>query len=318
MFRTLLDQLILLLSNLSDLFEIIFRALFGGKQDRSGKRTFGERVLQIVLLPFSLVKLVFLLLWTLVTLPFPGFSQLPEDRRKNLLWGLPSILAFLGFTTIATIGLIDQASIEKRYRLQMNTAIKKENFTTAKLLCSRLMDSNLAIDSDTELTYANLLVKTGEPQRAEAIIKRLAPDDRVGDSKAHRIRAMQMGTEPAVHYSPDFLKRLRWHLQNSGPPTGELHQVWCAYYLAVGQNEQAAQSMEQAASSDPKLLIKLADIYINTGNPAGSQRALRESESIYSRKVASDPLNVESRVVLAATYIRQKKLPEAQGTLMEG
>jgi len=318
MLRFLLNQFVLMLGNINELFAFLFRGAFGERNQEDEETPPRAWYLRLLFFPFAVVRWTAITLWTVLSFPFGRLFRMSVASRQDLLWGLPAVLMSLIVIGMAAVAIAGSRSIDSRYRSKMFSSIEDKDFQKAKLLCNRLMSGATEPDSETLLTYADLLEKTNEPQRAEAIILKLAPDDSVGNQKAHRMRAIQIAGKTTNVSDPEILKKLRWHLQNSGTATPQINQIWSMYYLTVGQEELAIRHMELAAKASPQLLLTAADLNKHLGNIAGSNRALREAEAIFSKAVQLDPLNTQARVLLASALIRQEKFEVAEKTLLAG
>ena len=318
MFRFLINQFVLMLANINELFALIFRSAFRGRNEEDEEGTPRAWYLRLLFFPFTLLRWIAVTFWTIITFPFGRIFRMSVASRQDLLWGLPALAMILAVIGMTAAAVASSRSISNRYRSKMFDAIEAKDYPKAKLLCSRLMSGVTEPDSETLLTFADLLGKTNETQRAEAIITKLAPDDAVGNQKAHRMRAVEIAGKTTNVSDPEILKKLRWHLQNSGSATPEINQIWSMYYLTVGQEELAIRHMELAAKANPQMLLTAADLNKHLGNVAGSNRALREAEAIFTKAIQLDPLNTQARVLLASALIRQEKFEAGEKVLLAG
>lgn len=317
MFAYIIRQLFLLLGNIGDFFELIFQKPFR-REDAEGNIRRQSWLARLLLFPFVFVRWLFAALVTVLLFPFTRFRRMSAENRRDLLAGVPSLLCIVTIISMVVVWSVQRGSIQSRYRSRLTAAMEAKNYTQAKMLCNRLLSGTDSPDSQLMLSYAEILEKTGDSDRAEAILNELAPDDRIGNRVAHRLKALKIASAETAGSDPELLKKLRWHLQNVDVNTVEINQIWSMYFLAVGQEEMAIKYMEEAAAVNPQLHLAVADINTRIGNPAGTQRALRDAESAFSRLVQSDPLNTESRILLASTYIRQEKFTEAEQALLTG
>ncbi len=316
--RFLFHQFLQLLGNVTEFFEFILTSVFP-KWNGDGARKPWHWFLRLTLLPWTILRALFLTLVAVVSFPFSRIFKMDREGRINLYWGLPSVIGFSIVTAVVISSFINGSSVETRYQNKMQSAIRLKDFKQAKLLCSRLMTGSANPDPDILLTYADLLDKTGETGRAESIIQKLAPDETVGNAKAHRLRAMQIARMTDRGNDPELMRKLRWHLEKSGATTTpELNQIWAAYYIAVGQSGLAAEHWEKAAKEDPRFLLSLADLYTKLGNSSGVTRTLRDAKNYFENAIKNDPFNTESRLTLAAIYLRQEKFEDAERVLQDG
>jgi len=316
--RFLFHQFLQLRGNVTEFFEFILTSVFR-KRNVDGARKPRHWFLRLTLLPWTIFRALFLTLVAIVSFPFSRIFKMNREGRINLYWGLPSVIGFSIVTAVVIASFINGNSVETRYQNKMQSAIRLKDFKQAKLLCSRLMTGSANPDPDILLTYADLLDKTGETGRAESIIQKLAPDETVGNAKAHRMRAMQIAKMTDRGNDPELMRKLRWHLEKSGATTTpELNQIWAAYYIAVGQTGLAAEHWEKAAKEDPRFLLSLADLYTKLGNSSGVTRTLRDAKNYFENAIKNDPFNTESRLTLAAIYMRQEKFEDAERVLQDG
>lgn len=316
--RFLFNQVLQLLANISESFEFVLASPFrtsDGDEVQKPSHWFWR----LIVLPWTNTRALFLTCVAVVSFPLSRIFSMEREERINLFWGLPSVIGFCTVTAVVIASFLNGSSIEARYQNKMQSAIRAKDFKQAKLLCSRLMTGSANPDPDVLLTYADLLDKTGEAGRAESIIQKLAPDETVGNAKAHRMRAMQIARMTDRGKDPELLRKLRWHLEKSGATTTpELNQIWAAYYLAVGQTGAAAEHWEKVAKEDPRFLLPLADLYLQMGNSFGVTRTLRDGKNYFENALKTDPLNTESRLTLAAIYMRLEKFEDAERTLLDG
>jgi len=194
-----------------------------------------------------------------------------------------------------------------------------QNFEAAKTYFGRIIsvDSNEIQDSDL-YHWAIILAQTGEPTRAAAILEKLAPFEKVGYHRAHRLRAINIARSLGQSDDPLVLRKLRWHLENSRDQSAEISQSWAVYYMALEQPENALVWLQKAAGENPANLIDVARIYRQLGNPAAEQRTVSLAEEKFRQLVDKDPLNPGNRISLANILVQLKKLDDAEAVLQTG
>ncbi len=274
--------------------------------------------LTLLLLPVMIPYWLGWTIYTVLSYPF-SLNKLEPERLHNLYWGIPSLVAlfvtlYAIFYTVASAG-----SIDDRYRLAMQRALAVGDFKMATVLGGRLVSDKLESDLQTRFSYAIALRQSGEVSRADAILADLAPSDQPGYSPAHRMRSIFFATALQNGSNERILSQLRWHLQNSGEePNAAIEKLWTAYFVTVGQPGDAVPHMEIAAKLDPSSLMKLANLYAQTGNKPGENRSLRQAESYFLRRLKDNPLARDERLQLALAQVRLEKTTLAEETILKG
>ncbi len=274
--------------------------------------------LTILMLP---VLVPYWLGWSLYTvLAYPiSLARLEPERRINLYWGIPSLIMMVLSIVAGTYTMSSSQNIDSLYLNAMKRAYSAQDYKLASILGGRLVTRKMAADQETLLNYALALIQSGEVSRGNAILADLAPNDVPGYSPAHRVRARYFAEQLQKGSSDAILEQLRWHLENSGDDTNVgIERLWTAYFVKVGQPEEALPHMEQAAKLEPRLLITLANLYRMTNNKSGEIRTLRIAESQFIKKLKSDPLAREDRLQLVMAQTKLDKPEAAEETMMMG
>jgi len=256
-------------------------------------------------------------IYTVLSYPF-SLSHLDPERRVNLYWGTPALVVMVLTFATAAYTLASSKIIDGRYQSAMLRAIDAKDFRLASILGGRLV-SGRDSDPKTRFSWAIALLQSGEVSKAEAVLADLAPSDHPGYAPAHRLRARYYADQLQQNSSDTILEQLRWHLENSGDePNVAVERFWTAYYVKVGQPEEALPHMEQAAKLEPRLLITLANLYQVTNNKLGESRTLRAAEAQFIKKLKSNPLARVDRLQLLMAQTKLKKLAEAEETILMG
>jgi hypothetical protein len=274
--------------------------------------------LTILMLPIMIPYWLGWTIYSVLSYPF-SLSKLEPERLHNLYWGIPSLLALLVTLYAVLYTVASAGSIDDRYRLAMQRALAVGDFKLATILGGRLVSDKLEADLQTRFSYAIALRQSGETSKADAILADLAPSDQPGYSPAHRMRAMYFAAQLQSGSNEKTLSQLRWHLENSGEePNAAIEKLWTAYFVTVGQPELAVPHMENAAKLDPTSLVKLANLYAQTGNKPGENRSLRQAESQFVKRLKDNPLSRDDRLQLALSQVRLEKLTSAEETMIKG
>jgi tetratricopeptide (TPR) repeat protein len=293
----------------SELFEWFVISLGG-----LGARPWWKTVL---LLPFLIPYWMVWAFFTVLSYPF-SLNRLEPERRLNVYYGIPAIVALL--FTLGTLGysLISWQQINGRYRGEMQRAMVQKDFKTATILGGRLASQRKA-EPSLLFEYAIALARNGESTRSEAILSELAPLDRPGFGPAHFLKAQILAQEIAASSSDKALTQLRWHLENCNDEySEEAQRLWAVYFVTVGQPDQAVKFVERASVVNPRLHLSLANLYADLGSKPGETRALRAAEQHLRKLLADDPLSLQDRKQLAVTLVRLNKSVEAEELILKG
>lgn len=317
MLNSLIKQLIVLLSNLGDLMELLFRSPFRALQRYRGQSQ--HWLINLLLMPFVVATAIVSFIYQVLSSPLRSFRTLSLERQRNVLFALPALLALSVAGFVAFVVATRAQAIEANYRSKSNLAIANKEFDRAKVYLNRIMSNNSQPSQDDLFSLSLALSQTGEIERASSILAQLAPEDKIGFDKAHSLRALNLAQ--IIQESSDVaqLDSLRWHLENSeknGSP--EISQAWAMYFVRVQQPEDAIPHMLAASTINPSLLISAADIYKQSNNENAANRTLRQALSIFERQVNEKPTDVKARVNLAITYVKLDQLEIAEKLLLAG
>ena len=263
-------------------------------------------------------KWVFALPLLFMRAPFVvGRSLFTADRRDRL-FVLPAVivLGFMGFVLLKN--WLGDSQITNRYRQGAYQAIQRGDFALANTYFNRLLN-NRDVEANDQLAWASVLVNTGNRQQAIQIMDKLAPDrGAAGFAPAHKVKAINYASQIGKSKDPELLPRLKRHLDCCMDKSPEISRAWAAYYLAVDDVEAALEKLTVAAKGDPKLWLVIADTCERVGKPVRRTRALRDAKAEFQFKVGKDPLDTESRLLLAKALTRMERHQEAEQTLLTG
>jgi tetratricopeptide (TPR) repeat protein len=164
-----------------------------------------------------------------------------------------------------------------------------------------------------------VLANTGELQRATEILDGLAPEEGpAGFQPAHQMKAINLARQIGKSDDPSLLRRLKRHLDCCNKNASGLHRVWFAYYLAVSDSDNAMQKLVAASEREPQYWLTLADLFAKQGNNSSQARALEAAKKSCTSKIKENPLDIQARLGLAKTLIRQDNIDDAEILLQEG
>ena len=270
----------------------------------------------------------------LLTLPFEFAKLIRRIKARDWIFVLPGLLTivFLGFVFVRVFAFNN--SIKSTYRIGAHAALENGNYDLAKIYFQRLA-SEQELSGTDQFQWAIILDRVGETDRANEILDRLAPDtdqNTIGLGPVHRMKALRIASSldtpaisngelivtaktPAESEKLDVLLR---HLKNSNDQGPEIQQAWAAYYLAVGDVDQAINSLGKFAEADPKLYLSISKIYGNLKRVPERNEALSKAERIYRERLNANQLDHDSRITLADIMIATGKFGVAESILTNG
>ena len=286
--------------------------LRGEVESMSAPRRFGYRIKQLIWLPCR----------TLLQLP-------TRLVRRNGKWNIvgtvsaASILAVIFFSGFVVVQVFARGKhIENRYLQGAQRALANEDFQLARVYFGRIM-AGTELTPPQEFTWANILTKTGDSQRANEVIEKLAPDDGAGFGRAHAVRALSLAQKVGKSNDPKLLSKLKWHLQNSKTVSGnfetpDLQQAWAVFHLANEDYQKAIDALAKAAATQPEFYLTIAKIYQGKGDSEGLNNTLATAEMVYRERLNRNTLDNNSRIVLANVLAQRKNFAEAEQILTKG
>ena len=249
--------------------------------------------------------------------PFRAIQQLLSASLWDALFILPALMVVIFFGFVFSQVFFGAERIENRYRKGVQTAIADENYGLAKTYFSRLLSSG-TLNQPQAFQWAIILARTGESDRATAMIDQLAPDDQPGYADAHRLKAILLAEQIGQAKDPKILGKLRWHLENTRDESPAIGKVWAAYYMAVEQYDKAIVELKKSAVVDPTSYLVIADYYQRQGRKAERENALRQAEKVYRDGLDKDRLEHRTRIALASVLAKLEDYDEAEALLQQG
>ncbi|MEM9942144.1 MAG: tetratricopeptide repeat protein [Planctomycetota bacterium] len=283
-------------------------------EDPELKLTFGQKVWKHTKILFrSLLVIPF----RLAMAPVYVVRSLLAGDIKEAVFVLPALSVMALFAYVFFCVFFRMEVIENRYRRGIDAAFAQKDYAKCKTYYQRMMKTK-ELSAPQELQYAQVLAQTGELSKAVDLFNKLAPDDGMGFSAAHRLKAFQLVGQLNQSTDPEILKKLNWHLKNSYDNSPEMQQLWAKYYLAVGKPEEAVAALERAVDAQPELYNDIARLYAVMGRRTEQKKALAEVEELYSERLKRDTLDHRTRIALATVLTNLEKLDQAERLLLEG
>ena len=211
------------------------------------------------------------------------YEMQEEDSRKGIFAGLGGklrrsrrrilLLALLLFM-VGTIGFVIfresrgyKQRVAKRYQIALADALKEENFKEADLLRRKL--SQLGIQSEaSDFLNALAAAKRGNIEDAYQQMQQIASPDRPGYPNAHFWQAkhlidgeIDLPKEEAMNLALQHLKQVKTRTAK----LAQLHYMQGIAYAKLDQNEEAIESLMQAADEIPAADALLLELHVANG-----------------------------------------------------
>ncbi len=267
------------------------------------------------------VKTVLWLPFRIAHSPIQYFQRLRFQSLSNLLFILPALVMVVFFCFVFARVFAQANQIDARYRKGAKIALKNQDFSLAKTYFKRIM-STKELTSDQKFQYANILARTGEPERANQVFDELAPDDGLGYAPAHALKAIGLSKISSQSKDPTLLKSLRWHLQQSKLPSGyqspEILQAWVTFHMASDDEDSAIKVLEKLAVTEPNSYLLVAQFHRSRGRESQRMETLKKAEAAYRELLKEDEFDNKSRVALANVLAQNSKFTEAEQLLNKG
>lgn len=245
-------------------------------------------------------------------------------RRLGLLaQGSPALLLAAGLIVLwAGQGGGPDRDLIARYDLAVEQALAGDDLVSAKVYVRKLV----LLDEPgprTRYALARLAEHEGDLPRAGRLMSDLAPNPGSGYPAAHFWVAKRLLDQQArrSQESSDANREVIHHLEQSlqSPDNRQQAHRWLAdLYLAQGDAEQAAKSLEEAAPQRPELYLQLAEVQLRLQDSVRFQRAAKQALDYFQARVATDPKDVPARIAWARVCRLDGKLDEAEKILQNG
>jgi tetratricopeptide (TPR) repeat protein len=182
---------------------------------------------------------------------------------KQLLWGLPVLLALLPLAAIAGWTLIrGNDGIAAQYRLAVKEAREKKDYERVELFERKLAQLGVATEL-TDYQTALALAQDGELSKAYERMQKLAPIDKPGYLPAHYWIAIQLLTNKLEMPAPERHKLARTHLdhlQSLGVKGFEFDLMRAFSLQSEKKLDEAAKLLEPYAGRHPQAAMMRMEI----------------------------------------------------------
>jgi len=242
---------------------------------------------------------------------------------------IPAIVVLIFVGTLVGRAQWIQDKTVSRYRTAARGAVEMSDLELARLCYGRLIDGGAQCEPEDLFNWAKLVWKLGDVRTAETLFRRLAPDHATGFAPAHRTMAIRMAIDLKPRQVQDVSttsgadesqwELMRKHLVRSGSEQPvELCDLWTTYFMASGQQPQAAAKQIEAAEIDPSRWLRTANWCGQMGEARLRLRCLREAEEYLKKVLLTRPRDYKTRIDLANIYIAGDRIDEAERLIDAG
>lgn len=257
------------------------------------------------------------LIWA--ALSFFGLWFVSRSPRM-LLFGLPAFVVLTAIPVMAISGrsATNQSQVRKTYERAAIAAAKAEDHESSELWCRKLLtlDPN---NEDARFRLAVAINASGDETRAKPLFDQLAPAKGAGYPPAHFYLAGRL-IEEGEQTSPEELRKAVWHLNkvlDQQPENLEAQSLLAHVQMARGDQEAAAEILEQMVVVKPELHLTLAGMYTQLGRDQTAEQHASQARLHFQHLREQDPENVSHLLRLAEAHAVSKQFREAETLLLE-
>ncbi|MFK7818245.1 MAG: tetratricopeptide repeat protein [Planctomycetaceae bacterium] len=253
----------------------------------------------------------FLRLWKWV-------SETRKKRSlKNLWWGIPAVILAVVAGTVLLMSSLNSDN-RTQYRDIALRAYRNGDFDAARIFLERVYRSGDA-GPKVQFLLATTLDAQGEPERANAMVDALSPEDGVGYPDAHFLKAKAlMAANP---FPPTYGPRAYHHLEASaGDRQKDAEWFFLRSRLALRwekDREASLSYLKQAAALDQSLLLDLALAYEALGLQ-DARVTYTEAQKHFEKLLERDGGNDQARISLGVILCKKTDFSGALSVLRGG
>lgn len=258
--------------------------------------------------------------WSILTWPIRTvFSAWQQGRIRNLLLGVPALVAIVMIAWFSASSRLQARGISAEYWVKAQKAISQKQYAQAQLLLNRILQENTAHVQDARHGLAVIFEEVGQEDRAAALFRMLAPDNKQGYPEAHRRLAILTSSDINTQTSPEDLKTFLWHLKAAKEEkSAGMALAWGRYSLAVRDLPTAKKHFRRAVEQYPELLVTLGQIETFTGSQDAAISTYNQAAEYLSEEIRKQPTKNISRIDYAQVLMRLGRFDEAKIILEEG
>lgn len=238
---------------------------------------------------------------------------------RRLALGAPAVACAAGLAGLAAACLSGSPrELEARYLAEAKAAFQAGQYPRALTCYDRLAPA--ADGPDALYRLALTAEAAGDPARAAAIMRDLAPDAGRGYAPAHYWRARQYLAAPPdprrVAAARDHLARA---LDGDLDDRDAVHGLLGSLYLADDRRlEDAEFHLGKAVATRPTFRLQLARAFARRGNLPRARQEAELAVRYFRDRAKADPSGVVPRLMWADAEAFLEDFPAAVGALEEG
>lgn len=241
-------------------------------------------------------------------------------RLRLLLQGAPALILVAFIAGLFWTGAVrpPQALIQ-RYAAAVDQALAREHLDVADLFLQKLVQLN---DTSPKTRFRQAMLAHGRQQgeRAERVLRELAPDDATGYAPAHFWIAKNM-MQQKRSWTRDKTEVLVHHLRaslSSPAHRVQARQMLGQVHLARREFSEAAEAFQAIVDERPEVRLTLGRIHRTLGNAALADRHLDRAAAFFEEELEAKPDDARARIGLAQALHLRGDFAQAERVLQEG
>lgn len=231
----------------------------------------------------------------------------PHDdalQERYLLPALPALLALLLAIVLSALHwAFGGDRLIERYREVAYEAFTGEDYPLAMIAFTRLVE----LEPRSEPFRFALALTSAELKhsaRASAMMRELAPTDRLGFPAAHLWLAHQaLARRP---FTPDEVRDAEYHLlrvTQARPDRVDVNTTLGQLYLATRRADMAEPYLTRAAAADPRQKLALARMYAMQGQVESARSAAGQAVEVFAKLSQEQPESQTMRMRWAESLL---------------
>ncbi|MCA9133794.1 MAG: tetratricopeptide repeat protein [Planctomycetales bacterium] len=175
----------------------------------------------------------------------------------------------------------------------------------------------------SQYVIAATLAQRGALGQAQAMLRKIAPDNQAGYAPAHALLA-QFYLEQLQQQQPptaDLIKAAKHHVAQAKRWDRAPQSVLLfgsRLFELTGDQAESLSLLSRSAERNPQVHLELAKQALRMGNQRVFDQAWSQAEKHFKQVLAADPLDQDARLQLANVYVLDKNLDLAEELLQEG
>ena len=262
-------------------------------------------------------------IWIRDLLRFLGAIAKLWWTHRDSRYYLRALPAFLLLSGTLFLGYISYSQppgqLLDDYRKAAQSAFESKNYSKARLFFDRVVQIG---DASDELLYqlAISATQTGDTQRADVLITKLAPEDSPGYAPAQIVRA-KFALQNSRNIPETRIVKAKTHLLNAiaaNTRSLEAHLMLGNIYMQQQIYDEAIQKYLTVAESNPSYRLLLAKAYALNGDEIRGKTQGELARDDFARALSKKPQHEEVRIALADSLMFLEEYHKSINALREG